>query len=70
MPGKKPRGWVFSGGALMLQVFPVEVLNLQQLEILKLRNNPLRDLPNDIHRLKNLRTLVASFCMIESLPLA
>ncbi|XP_060573580.1 leucine-rich repeat-containing protein 63-like isoform X2 [Ruditapes philippinarum] len=49
--------------------FPTAVLEISQLEILKLRNNPLHDLPADIHRLKKLRTLVVSFCMIQSLPI-
>lgn len=49
--------------------FPTAVLDISQLEILKLRNNPLHDLPADIHRLKKLRTLVVSFCMIQSLPI-
>lgn len=50
-------------------VFPVAVLDVHQLEILKLRNNPLHELPADIHRLKKLRTLVVSFCMIQHLPI-
>jgi len=45
------------------------VLDIPQLEILKLRNNPLTSLPSDIHRLKKLRTLVVSFCLLQSLPM-
>lgn len=50
-------------------IFPTAVLDITQLEILKLRNNPLHDLPADINRLKKLRTLIVSFCMIQSIPI-
>ncbi|XP_038051222.1 uncharacterized protein LOC119724305 [Patiria miniata] len=50
------------------RVFPSEVLTLRSLEVLKLRNNPLKELPFDIHRLSKLRTLVVSFNLITSLP--
>ncbi|KAJ8310117.1 hypothetical protein KUTeg_011982 [Tegillarca granosa] len=43
---------------LIKTLFPREILEIKQLEVLKLRNNPLRDLPLDISRLKNLRVLV------------
>ncbi|KAK3095277.1 hypothetical protein FSP39_012616 [Pinctada imbricata] len=50
-------------------LFPREILDVRQLEILKLRNNPLREIPTDIHRLRNLRILVASFCLLTNLPM-
>ncbi|XP_071950183.1 uncharacterized protein [Antedon mediterranea] len=51
-------------------VFPGEILYLKQLEVLKMRNNPLKELPQDINRLTKLQTLVVSFCLITSLPLS
>ncbi|XP_022102059.1 leucine-rich repeat-containing protein 63-like isoform X2 [Acanthaster planci] len=50
------------------RVFPPELLTLRSLEVLKLRNNPLKELPYDIHRLSKLRTLVVSFNLITALP--
>ncbi|XP_063428847.1 leucine-rich repeat-containing protein 63-like [Mytilus trossulus] len=50
-------------------LFPREILGIRQLEVLKLRNNPLRELPPDINSLQNLRVLVVSFCLLSSLPL-
>ncbi|KAH9490271.1 hypothetical protein Btru_035319 [Bulinus truncatus] len=52
------------------QIFPHEVLDLSNLEILKLRNNPIMGIPPDIVRLKKLRVLILSFCLISSLPLS
>ncbi|XP_053312003.1 leucine-rich repeat-containing protein 63 [Spea bombifrons] len=51
-----------------LQYFPTEVYNLENLEVLKLRNNPIKEIPFGIHNLKNLRTCVMSFCLLSSLP--
>ncbi|XP_056411365.1 leucine-rich repeat-containing protein 63 isoform X2 [Hyla sarda] len=48
--------------------FPTEVYNLEQLESLKLRNNPIKEIPYGIHKLKKLRTLIVSFCSLSSLP--
>jgi Leucine-rich repeat (LRR) protein len=53
---------------LLLQCVPVEILDLWQLEVLKLRDNPLTELPHDIDCLKNLRVLVASYCLLTTLP--
>lgn len=48
---------------------PLEVLEMSELEVLKLRNNPLIELPPDINKLGKLRTLVVSFCLMSSLPI-
>ncbi|XP_066449411.1 leucine-rich repeat-containing protein 63 isoform X2 [Eleutherodactylus coqui] len=48
--------------------FPTEVYNLEQLESLKLRNNPIKEIPYGIHKLKRLRTFIVSFCSLSSLP--
>ncbi|ESO92913.1 hypothetical protein LOTGIDRAFT_232977 [Lottia gigantea] len=47
---------------------PEEVLDIHQLQIFKMRNNPLLVLPDDIDRLCCLRTLVVSFCLISTIP--
>lgn len=52
-----------------LNSLPVEVFNLRHLEVLKLRDNPIKEIPEGIHKLKKLRTFVISFCLISSLPL-
>ncbi|XP_046336914.1 uncharacterized protein LOC124118719 isoform X1 [Haliotis rufescens] len=49
---------------------PLEVLEMSELEVLKLRNNPLIELPPDINKLGKLRTLVVSFCLMSSLPIS
>lgn len=59
----------FNSWFFIWQIFPREILEIQQLEILKLRNNPLRELPSDIHRLRNLRILVVSFCLLTNIPM-
>ncbi|KAM9319951.1 leucine-rich repeat-containing protein 63 [Gastrophryne carolinensis] len=48
--------------------FPSEVYRLQLLEFLTLRNNPIKEIAYGIHSLKNLRTLIVSFCSLSSLP--
>ncbi|KAG8584641.1 hypothetical protein GDO81_004702 [Engystomops pustulosus] len=48
--------------------FPTEIYYLEHLESLKLRNNPFREIPYGIHKLKKLRTFIASFCSLSSLP--
>ncbi|XP_059164168.1 uncharacterized protein LOC131947097 isoform X2 [Physella acuta] len=50
------------------KVFPIEVLDLPNLEVLKLRNNPLIEIPGEIIKLQKLRVLIASFCLISALP--
>ena len=49
------------------QAIPEAVFELEGLEILKLRDNPIREIPVGIAALWNLRTLVVSFCMIEKI---
>ncbi|GFO40033.1 leucine-rich repeat-containing protein 63 [Plakobranchus ocellatus] len=49
--------------------FPLEVLNLSNLEVLKMRNNPMVEIAVDITRLQKLRVFIASFCLITALPL-
>ncbi|XP_064800430.1 leucine-rich repeat-containing protein 63 isoform X3 [Oncorhynchus masou masou] len=49
-------------------IFPVEVYELTQLEVLKMRDNPIEEIPTGIHRLTRLKTFVISFCKITSLP--
>ncbi|KAM3933079.1 leucine-rich repeat-containing protein 63 [Leptodactylus fuscus] len=48
--------------------FPTEVYNLEHLESLKLRNNPMKEIPYGIHKMKKLRIFIASFCSLSSLP--
>ena len=55
-------------GSLWPQYLPVEILDVWQLEVLKVRDNPLVELPQDIDRLRNLRVLVASYCLLTALP--
>ncbi|XP_078512148.1 leucine-rich repeat-containing protein 63 [Lissotriton helveticus] len=50
------------------QNFPEEIYDLENLEALKLRNNPIREIPRDVHRLRKLKYLVLSFCLLTSLP--
>ncbi|XP_060091461.1 leucine-rich repeat-containing protein 63 [Heteronotia binoei] len=51
-----------------LHLFPTEVCDLKNLQILKLRNNPIKSIPEDIKKLKDLRTLVMSFNLLTELP--
>ncbi|XP_062981561.1 leucine-rich repeat-containing protein 63 [Elgaria multicarinata webbii] len=51
-----------------LYFFPKEVFDLKHLEILKLRNNPIRFIPEDINQMKNLKYLLMSFNLLTSLP--
>ncbi|XP_033001250.1 leucine-rich repeat-containing protein 63 [Lacerta agilis] len=51
-----------------LYFFPTEVFYLKQLEVLKLRNNPIKFIPDDICRMKNLKLLVMSFNLLTTLP--
>lgn len=50
------------------QHFPEEIYDLENLEVLKLRNNPIKEIPRDVHRLRKLKYLVVSFCLLSSLP--
>jgi len=47
---------------------PEELLEIPNLEILKLRNNPIRVIPEGISQLTKLRNFVLSFCRLTSLP--
>ncbi|XP_032773684.1 leucine-rich repeat-containing protein 63 [Rattus rattus] len=51
-----------------LHQFPVEVLYLQNLQVLKLRNNPIREIPSEIQQLKHLTKFTIAFNFITSLP--
>nr|XP_034966089.1 leucine-rich repeat-containing protein 63 [Zootoca vivipara] len=51
-----------------LYFFPTEVFYLKHLEVLKLRNNPIKFIPEDICRMKNLKLLVMSFNLLTTLP--
>ncbi|XP_021083343.1 leucine-rich repeat-containing protein 63 isoform X2 [Mesocricetus auratus] len=51
-----------------LNYFPVEVFCLQNLQVLKLRNNPIREIPNEIQKLKYLRNFCIAFNLIRELP--
>ncbi|XP_046902458.1 uncharacterized protein LOC124485137 [Hypomesus transpacificus] len=50
------------------RVFPVEVYELTRLETLKMRDNPIEDIPSGLHRLFRLKIFIISFCKISSLP--
>ena len=52
-----------------LQMIPLEVCDMHQLTVLKMRNNPLVDIPVEIGKLVGLRVLVLSFCLVSSIPL-
>nr|XP_015219530.1 PREDICTED: leucine-rich repeat-containing protein 63 isoform X1 [Lepisosteus oculatus]XP_015219531.1 PREDICTED: leucine-rich repeat-containing protein 63 isoform X1 [Lepisosteus oculatus]XP_015219532.1 PREDICTED: leucine-rich repeat-containing protein 63 isoform X1 [Lepisosteus oculatus] len=52
-----------------LNVFPTEVYDIPCLEVLKLRDNPIKEIPDGIHKLSKLKTFVISFCLISALPL-
>ncbi|XP_048355737.1 leucine-rich repeat-containing protein 63 isoform X2 [Sphaerodactylus townsendi] len=51
-----------------LHFFPTEVCDLKSLQILKLRNNPIRFIPEDIKKMTCLKTLVMSFNLLTELP--
>ncbi|XP_069496485.1 leucine-rich repeat-containing protein 63 isoform X2 [Ambystoma mexicanum] len=51
-----------------LHQFPTEVFDIENLEVLKLRNNPIKSIPFDIHRLRKLRQFIMSFCLLSALP--
>ncbi|KAJ7341523.1 hypothetical protein JRQ81_005719 [Phrynocephalus forsythii] len=51
-----------------LYFFPEEVFCLKHLEILKLRNNPIRFIPEEISQMKSLKYLDLSFNLLTTLP--
>ncbi|XP_027703937.1 leucine-rich repeat-containing protein 63 [Vombatus ursinus] len=51
-----------------LPIFPPEVLVLINLQVLIMRNNPIREIPSDIEKLKHLEVFVISFNLLTSLP--
>ncbi|KAM5288047.1 leucine-rich repeat-containing protein 63 [Ctenodactylus gundi] len=51
-----------------LSRFPTEVLCLKNLQVLKLRNNPIKTIPNEIQQLKFLRIFSIAFNFISELP--
>ncbi|CAO2591602.1 Leucine-rich repeat-containing protein 63 [Lemmus lemmus] len=52
-----------------LSQFPMEILHLKNLQILKLRNNPIREIPSEIQQLKYLRNFSIAFNFISELPI-
>lgn len=48
--------------------FPSQVFNIKSLQVLVLRNNPIRKIPNDIQRLKSLKKFTISFNLLSDLP--
>jgi Leucine-rich repeat (LRR) protein len=50
-------------------VIPSEIFLFEQLVVLKLRNNPIREIPSDIAQLRNLQVLIIPFCLLTHLPL-
>ncbi|XP_060642578.2 leucine-rich repeat-containing protein 63 [Anolis sagrei] len=48
--------------------FPKEVFHLKHLEVLKLRNNPIKFIPEEINQMATLKCLVISFNLLTSLP--
>lgn len=51
-----------------LSVFPKEVFVLKHLEILKLRNNPIKFIPEEIKQMQSLKVLIMSFNLLTALP--
>ncbi|XP_070594473.1 leucine-rich repeat-containing protein 63 isoform X2 [Erythrolamprus reginae] len=51
-----------------LDCFPSEVFQLQYLQVLKLRNNPIKSIPGEISNLMNLKFLTISFNLLTTLP--
>ncbi|XP_043853843.1 leucine-rich repeat-containing protein 63 [Dromiciops gliroides] len=49
-------------------IFPPEVLVLINLQVLIMRNNPIKEIPSDIEALKKLKIFVISFNLLTSLP--
>ncbi|GAB1299094.1 Leucine-rich repeat-containing protein 63 [Apodemus speciosus] len=51
-----------------LTYFPLEILYLQNLQVLKMRNNPIREIPSEIQLLTYLRIFSIAFNYIAELP--
>lgn len=51
-----------------LEVFPTEILELESLRVLNLRNNRIVLIPKEIDRLKNLEKLLLDLNNIETIP--
>ncbi|NXF43427.1 LRC63 protein, partial [Oceanites oceanicus] len=51
-----------------LLFFPIEVFNIKTLQVLVLQNNPIREIPNNIHTLKSLKKFTVSFNLLSHLP--
>uniref|UniRef100_A0A2K6KCW8 Leucine rich repeat containing 63 n=1 Tax=Rhinopithecus bieti TaxID=61621 RepID=A0A2K6KCW8_RHIBE len=51
-----------------LHYFPTEILCLKNLQILKLRNNPIKEIPSEIQQLEFLRIFTIAFNLITVLP--
>ncbi|XP_008822633.1 leucine-rich repeat-containing protein 63 [Nannospalax galili] len=51
-----------------LTQFPTEIFCLKNLQILKLRNNPIKEIPSEIEQLKCLRNFCIAFNLIRDLP--
>ncbi|XP_071511291.1 uncharacterized protein [Diadema antillarum] len=50
------------------KIIPSIVFEIENLLVLKLRNNPIREVPYEVGNLTRLRTLVLSFCILSDLP--
>ncbi len=48
------------------QHVPAEIFAMVQLEALKLRNNPIKTIPNELGNLQSLKVLILSYCRIEN----
>ncbi|XP_039770933.1 leucine-rich repeat-containing protein 63 isoform X2 [Ornithorhynchus anatinus] len=51
-----------------LQLFPEEVFCLENLQVLNLRSNPIKEIPSKIRELQKLKTFTISFNLISLLP--
>ena len=47
---------------------PIQVLNMYQLEVLKMRNNPIKHLTDKLINLQSLKLLSISYCQLGSIP--
>ena len=52
------------------RVIPFQILTIKNLVNLNLRNNPIKELPPEIGQLRQLQTLVASFCLVSCIPVS
>ncbi|XP_028610114.1 leucine-rich repeat-containing protein 63 [Grammomys surdaster] len=52
-----------------LNEFPIEILYLQNLQVLKMRNNPIKSIPSEIQLLTYLRIFSIAFNYIAELPI-